>query len=98
MFACNLQNVTVISILNLDNMKKSLAFLPLGISNQCYNHECYGDMHHTFIHSGIGLGSVIAVVLSWERNKSVLWAILHGIFGWFYVIYYVITRRRNEGK
>lgn len=40
--------------------------------------------------SGIGLGSVIAVIISWTTNHSVLWAILHGIFGWFYVIYYVL--------
>ncbi len=42
--------------------------------------------------SGIGLGSVIAVVISWDRNKSIGWAILHGIFGWFYVIYYAFNR------
>ncbi|MCZ2100903.1 MAG: hypothetical protein LC107_05145 [Chitinophagales bacterium] len=42
--------------------------------------------------SGIGLGSVIAVMASWSRNQSVLWAILHAIFGWVYVIYFVITR------
>ncbi|KXK38215.1 MAG: hypothetical protein J5I52_10270 [Saprospiraceae bacterium] len=41
---------------------------------------------------GIGIGTIIAIVASWSRNKSVLWAIIHGIFGWFYVIYYVITR------
>lgn len=42
--------------------------------------------------SGIGLGSVIAVVTSWDRNKSILWAILHGILSWFYVIYFAFTR------
>ena len=41
---------------------------------------------------GIGIGSIIAIVASWSRNKSVLWAIFHAILGWFYVIYYVITR------
>ncbi|MCB9310653.1 MAG: hypothetical protein H6567_11400 [Lewinellaceae bacterium] len=41
---------------------------------------------------GIGVGSVIAIVASWSRNKSVLWAILHAILGWFYVIYFVLTR------
>jgi len=45
-----------------------------------------------FVDKGIGLGSAIAVVASWSRNESVLWAILHGIFGWVYVIYFVITR------
>ena len=42
--------------------------------------------------SGIGLGSVIAIVASWDRNKSILWAILHGILSWFYVIYFAFTR------
>ena len=42
--------------------------------------------------TGIGLGSVIAVVCSWDRNRSILWAILAGIFSWFYVIYFALTR------
>ena len=41
--------------------------------------------------SGIHLGSVIAVTVSWSLNKSVLWALLHGICGWLYVIYYCIA-------
>ena len=51
---------------------------------------------NTVIRSGIGLGSVLAVVLSWERNKSVLLAFLHGIFGGLYVLYFVITRKPEE--
>ena len=42
--------------------------------------------------TGLSLGSAIAVVISWSMYKSVLWSIIHGIFGWLYVIYYVITR------
>ena len=42
------------------------------------------------IHNGYGLGSIIAVVLSYSINQSILWATLHGIFGWFYVIYFAI--------
>jgi hypothetical protein len=42
--------------------------------------------------SGISIGAVIAIVASWSRNKSVLWAILHAFLGWIYVIYYIITR------
>lgn len=41
---------------------------------------------------GISLGSAIAVAISWSANKSILWAILHGLFSWFYVIYYAIVR------
>lgn len=48
--------------------------------------------------TGVGLGSVIAVVCSWHRNRSILWAILAGIFCWFYVIYFAMTRRPDEVK
>ena len=44
------------------------------------------------IDGGIGLGSIIAVVASWSRNQSILLAILHGLFGWIYVVYFVFTR------
>jgi len=40
--------------------------------------------------SGIGLGQALAVVLSYTLNHSIVWAILHGIFGWFYVFYFAI--------
>jgi hypothetical protein len=48
--------------------------------------------------TGVGLGSVIAVVCSWHRNKSILWAILHGLLSWFYVIYFACTRKPDEVK
>ncbi len=43
-------------------------------------------------HTCIGLGNVIAAVVSWYFNKSILWALVHGFFGWFYLIYYCFTR------
>lgn len=42
------------------------------------------------VYSGCSLGSIIAVVLSYSINHSIGWAILHGLFGWFYVIYFAI--------
>lgn len=42
--------------------------------------------------AGIGLGSAIAVAISWSLHKSILWAIVQGFFGWFYVIYYAFNR------
>ena len=50
------------------------------------------------IQSGIGIGSVIGVVCSWQRNRSILWAILAGIFSWLYVLYFAMTRRPDETK
>jgi len=43
---------------------------------------------------GIGLGTIIAVVVSWSRNKSILLAIVCGILGWIYVIYAIIVPKR----
>lgn len=34
------------------------------------------------------IGCILATVLSWSRNASILWATLHCIFSWFYVLYY----------
>lgn len=39
---------------------------------------------------GLGMGGCLAMILSYSINKSILWAILHGVFGWFYVIYFAI--------
>jgi hypothetical protein len=47
---------------------------------------------NVYLTQGLGLGGAIAVAISWSVNKSILWCILHGIFGWFYVIYYAIVR------
>lgn len=43
-----------------------------------------------FIKSGITMGSALAMVISWSLNESVIWAIIHGIFSWVYVLYYLI--------
>ncbi|WP_169728957.1 hypothetical protein [Desulfatirhabdium butyrativorans] len=44
------------------------------------------------IHSGVGIGTVLAIIISWTSNHSVLWAILHGFLGWLYVIYYLLLK------
>jgi hypothetical protein len=42
------------------------------------------------VKSGVSFGSALAIAISWSANKSILWAILHGLFSWLYVIYYWI--------
>ena len=49
-------------------------------------------MQGTVVKSGVGFGSALAMVISYTAHKSVLWGIIHGIFSWFYVIYFVLTR------
>lgn len=44
------------------------------------------------VRSGVTFGSAMAIAISWSVNKSILWAILHGILSWFYVIYFVLIR------
>ena len=41
--------------------------------------------------TGIGIGTVIAILLSWSVNHSIVWAVIHGICSWFYVLYWVLT-------
>jgi hypothetical protein len=41
---------------------------------------------------GVGLGTIIALPLSWTTFHSVGLQILHGILGWLFVIYYILTR------
>lgn len=42
--------------------------------------------------AGVSFGSALAIAISWSVNQSVLWAIIHGILSWIYVIYYLIVR------
>jgi hypothetical protein len=39
---------------------------------------------------GVGFGSALAIAISYANNHSILWAIIHGILGWLYVIYFAL--------
>lgn len=53
---------------------------------------------HAAAQSGIGLGSALAMICSWQRNRSIFWAIIAGLLSWFYVIYFALTRREDETR
>lgn len=40
---------------------------------------------------GISFGSALAITISWSMNHSILWAIIHGLLSWIYVIYYALV-------
>ncbi len=40
---------------------------------------------------GLSLGAILAAILSIIVNKSIAWAVLHGLCGWFYLFYYLLT-------
>lgn len=42
--------------------------------------------------AGVGFGSALAITISWSLHQSIVWAIIHGFFGWLYVVYYAIVR------
>ena len=42
------------------------------------------------VKAGISFGSALAIAISWSANKSLLWAIVHGLLSWLYVIYYAL--------
>ena len=41
---------------------------------------------------GVGFGSALAMAISCPTNHSILWAIIDGILGWIYVIYFALFR------
>ena len=41
---------------------------------------------------GVSFGSALAMAISYTNNHSILWAIIDGILGWLYVIYFALFR------
>jgi hypothetical protein len=41
---------------------------------------------------GVSFGSALAIAISYTANHSIIWAIIHGILGWLYVIYFALFR------
>ena len=39
---------------------------------------------------GVTFGTALAIAISYTNNHSILWAIIHGIFSWLYVIYFAL--------
>ena len=80
----------------MNKIKLTSIFL-LMFSLECVSQQTGNtEITQTAVKNGIGIGSAIAIVVSWDRNKSILYALLHGILGWLYVIYFVIVRESEE--
>jgi hypothetical protein len=41
---------------------------------------------------GVGFGSALAMAISYSNNHSILWAIIDGLLGWLYVIFFALFR------
>ncbi len=42
------------------------------------------------VSKGLSFGAALAMIISYAAWGSIPWAILHGILGWVYVLYYII--------
>ena len=45
-----------------------------------------------YVSHGITMGSALAMILSYSINQNILWAIIHGLCSWFYVIYFGLAK------
>ena len=41
---------------------------------------------------GVSFGSALAIAVSYGNDHSLLWAIVDGLLGWIYVIYFALFR------
>ena len=48
------------------------------------------EIHRETVKAGIGFGTALAIAISYAHNQSILWAIVHGLLSWLYVIYYAL--------
>jgi len=49
-------------------------------------------IYNHYVRGGISFGAALAIVLSYTKSESILWAILYGILSWFYVLYRAILQ------
>ena len=41
--------------------------------------------------TGVGIGAVVAVIVSYSHNHSIFWAIVDGFLGWLYIAYAIFA-------
>lgn len=84
---------------DIDTLHKIADILEVSIDELIYGNKRTNHVEHKHYHiqnitdnagKGIGFGAVLAMVISYVNWHSIGWAILHGIFNWGYVIYYII--------
>ena len=44
------------------------------------------------VQRGVTFGYTLAIAVSFVTNESIIWAIIHGLLSWFYIIYYILTQ------
>lgn len=81
----------------MHTLLKTLFFAILLIAHTTFLFAHDGNQtSNTLISGGIGIGTVLAIVICWDRTNSVLTSFFAGIFGWLYVIYFLIIRENEK--
>lgn len=79
---------------DIDTLKKITEVLEVPLEAIIYERDEKNPISKTVenrhVKNGVTFGSVLACVISYVNWGSIWWAILHGILGWIYVIYYAI--------
>ena len=87
---------------DIETLHKIAMFLEINVEELIYGEKRQYNIINQISNSGktansagiginlLGFGCCLAMVISYVTWKSIGWAILHGILGWIYVIYYVI--------
>lgn len=62
------------------------------MNNNDYSSKSWKRYGKCIMKNGIGFGSALAIAISFSVNNSVWLAILHGLLGWLYVVYYALSQ------
>ena len=49
-----------------------------------------GNIGSAITKTGVSFGSCLAMVISYSAWHSIVWAVIHGLLGWIYVVYYIL--------
>lgn len=78
---------------DVDTLTRLAEIFDVSVERIIYGKEKKGNWHLDIKvgpQEGISMGAVLAMIISYAKWQSIGWAILHGIFNWAYVIYYII--------
>ena len=76
-----------------ENLRKIEAlFVGLGICRRrrCRNGRGRYSIQVEGAKYGASFGAALAIAISYTANHSILWAIIHGVLSWLYVIYFAL--------
>lgn len=82
---------------DIDTLHRISVYLDVTVEELIYSRRLFREKGDVIVKNssgtvktGIGFGSALAMVISYTAWESIGWAILHGVFGWAYVIYYAV--------